>query len=116
MNRDAHLGNFLSAGREPWLLIDPKPVLGEASFDGAYLLLANMDADATHADTTSIVEQIAARLVVDPQRVRAWALVRAVDNALWASDLGDVAKAATLNAKAQLLAAPAQLGLLIPDT
>jgi streptomycin 6-kinase len=107
VNRDAHLGNFLSAGREPWLLIDPKPVLGEAAFDGAFLLLANLDADATRTETTAIVEQIAARLAVDPQRVRAWALVRAVDNALWASDLGDVAKAATLLATAQLLAVPA---------
>ncbi len=107
VNRDAHLGNFLSAGREPWLLIDPKPVHGEVAFDGAYLLLANLDADATRTETTSIVEQIAGRLAVDPQRVRAWALVRAVDNALWASDLGEVAKAATFLANAQLLAAPA---------
>ena len=38
VNRDFHLGNILSAQREPWLLIDPKPLAGEAAFDAGYLL------------------------------------------------------------------------------
>jgi streptomycin 6-kinase len=107
VNRDAHLGNFLSADREPWLLIDPKPVVGEAAFDGAFLLLANMDADSTRTAAMSIVDRISDHLMVDPRRVGAWALVRAVDSALWASGLGDIAKTATLVAKARLLAEPA---------
>jgi streptomycin 6-kinase len=107
VNRDAHLGNFLSAGRAPWLLIDPKPVLGEAAFDGAHLLLANLDADAACAEALGMVERIADRLAVDPRRVRGWALVRAVDSALWASGLGDAGKAAARLARARLLLEPA---------
>jgi streptomycin 6-kinase len=37
VNRDAHVGNILSAEREPWLLIDPKPLVGDRSFDAGYL-------------------------------------------------------------------------------
>jgi streptomycin 6-kinase len=103
VNRDAHLGNFLSAGREPWLLIDPKPVLGEPAFDGSFLLLANLDQQATHRDAESLIERLSDGLAVDADRVRGWAIVRAVDNVLWALGLGDAAKAAALLAKARLL-------------
>jgi streptomycin 6-kinase len=32
---------------EPWLLIDPKPVVGEAAFDASFLLLRNLEQDPT---------------------------------------------------------------------
>jgi streptomycin 6-kinase len=34
VNQDLHGGNILSAKREPWLVIDPKPLLGERELDG----------------------------------------------------------------------------------
>jgi streptomycin 6-kinase len=34
VNQDLHGGNILSAGREPWLVIDPKPLVGERELDG----------------------------------------------------------------------------------
>jgi streptomycin 6-kinase len=103
VNRDPHLANFLSARREPWLLIDPKPVVGEAAFDGSYLLVANLEEDATRAVASSAAERIAAGLGVESGRVRTWAFVRAIDSALWARGLGDVAKMSILIAKARLL-------------
>ncbi len=103
VNRDPHLANFLSARREPWLLIDPKPVVGEAAFDGSYLLVANLEEGATRAVASSAAERIAAGLGVESGRVRTWAFVRAIDSALWARGLGDVAKTAMLAAKARLL-------------
>jgi streptomycin 6-kinase len=30
---DVHAGNVLSASREPWLMIDPKPFIGDCSYD-----------------------------------------------------------------------------------
>jgi streptomycin 6-kinase len=105
VNRDPHLANFLSARRAPWLLIDPKPVVGEAAFDGSYLLVANLEEDATRTVAASTIARIAAGLGVEPGRARAWAFVRAVDSALWARSLGDVAKMTTLAAKARLLVA-----------
>lgn len=37
-NQDLHGGNVLSAEREPWLVIDPKPLVGERELDGVGLL------------------------------------------------------------------------------
>jgi streptomycin 6-kinase len=37
-HQDFHGGNVLRATREPWLAIDPKPLVGEREFDAASLL------------------------------------------------------------------------------
>jgi streptomycin 6-kinase len=37
-HQDFHGGNILRATREPWLAIDPKPLVGERAFDTAWLL------------------------------------------------------------------------------
>lgn len=100
VNRDAHLGNVLAAGREPWLLIDPKPVVGDPAFDGAFLLLRNLD-----APTPDVVERIAHGLAVDARRLHGWAFLRAVENIRWATDVGDAAAMAGYTAAAQRLAA-----------
>ena len=38
LHQDLHGDNVLAAGREPWLAIDPKPLVGERAFDVAALL------------------------------------------------------------------------------
>ena len=38
VNQDLHVGNVLRAEREPWLVIDPKPLVGERELDGVGLL------------------------------------------------------------------------------
>lgn len=83
VNRDAHLGNVLASRREPWLLIDPKPLVGDPAFDAGYLVdwLIADDPSPEHAE--QIVATVAAALDVQRDRVRAWALVRAIDNYLW---------------------------------
>lgn len=83
VNRDFHLGNVLSAQREPWLLIDPKPLAGEAAFGAGYLLLSEAG-DGT--DAAALARRLAAELDLVPQRVAAWAFVRAVENAVWAAE------------------------------
>ena len=37
VHQDFHGGNVLRAEREPWLAIDPKPLVGERAFDAASL-------------------------------------------------------------------------------
>jgi streptomycin 6-kinase len=37
-NQDLHGGNILRAEREPWLVIDPKPLVGEPELDGVGVL------------------------------------------------------------------------------
>jgi streptomycin 6-kinase len=38
VNQDLHGGNVLRAEREPWLMIDPKPLVGERELNGVGLL------------------------------------------------------------------------------
>jgi streptomycin 6-kinase len=38
VNQDLHGGNVLRAEREPWLVVDPKPLVGEREIDGVGLL------------------------------------------------------------------------------
>jgi streptomycin 6-kinase len=103
VNRDAHLGNILASEREGWLLIDPKPLVGDRSFDAGYLLLDRLGQTPTSSAADKLVAELALGLGVDQKSVRGWAILRAVDNALWALDVraspaADLAKAALLNA------------------
>ncbi len=84
VNRDAHLGNVLAAGREPWLLVDPKPLVGDAAFDAGYLIDWLLDDQSTPADAERIVSAVASGLAVDQERARDWAVVRAMENYRWA--------------------------------
>lgn len=87
VNRDAHLANILSAEREPWLLIDPKPLVGDRSFDGGYLLLDRLEQAPTSRAVDIMLRKLAEGLGVDRERLRSWALLRAIENALWALDV-----------------------------
>src|SRR5439155_10237786 len=90
VNRDAHLGNILAAQREPWLLIDPKPLAGDPAFDAGYLLDWLIADDREPAPAEQMVSRLAAGLAVPEPSVCAWGLVRAMDNLLWAlSDVSD---------------------------
>jgi len=102
VNRDAHFGNILASEREGWLLIDPKPLVGDRSFDAGYLLLDRLGHTPTPTAADELVGKLARGLGVDQRRVRSWAILRAVENALSALDVraspaADLAKAAVLN-------------------
>jgi len=81
-NRDVHLGNVISAQREPWLLIDPQPVLGEPAFDLAYLAQDLLPRCPSGAELHATVDRLTGELEVAADRVRQWMLVRTIDNAL----------------------------------
>lgn len=85
VNRDGHTGNMLAGrgGRE-WLLIDPKPMVGDAAFDAGHLIWDLLRFDPTVRRARHLVDRIADGLAVDRGRVRGWALVRAVQNLTWA--------------------------------
>jgi streptomycin 6-kinase len=77
-NRDTHLANIVSAEREPWLVIDPKPYLAERAFDGGFLLF-KLQLLGPHSGTV-LLNAVAEGLGVDAERLRAWALLRAIDH------------------------------------
>lgn len=75
-NRDNHMSNVIAAEREPWLLIDPKPVLGERAFDGGYFLFKQQFHGPLGG--TELLRAVAEGLGADRERVRAWGMVRTI--------------------------------------
>ncbi|SUA42639.1 Aminoglycoside/hydroxyurea antibiotic resistance kinase [Nocardia africana] len=86
VNRDTHLGNIVAAEREPWLLIDPKPYLGEAAFDIGFLIMIRIQRLPTAEHARRMVTATAAATGVDPGRACHWAFLRAMEEISWAVD------------------------------
>lgn len=71
---DAHAGNVLAAEREPWLLIDPKPFVGDRAYDATQHLFDAQE--RLEADPRGFLSRWAGLLGLDEQRVRAWTFAR----------------------------------------
>lgn len=99
LHQDMHGGNVLRATREPWLAIDPKPLVGEREFDTASLLrdrrpeLVNDPGAA--ARVRRRLDGLAAELELDRERMRGWGLAHAL---AWNGDEGMIACARWLAA------------------
>jgi streptomycin 6-kinase len=72
---DLHAGNVLRSEREPWLVIDPKPFVGDPAYDATQHLF-NCDA-RLRSDPEEMISRIADLLGVDSERVRLWTFARA---------------------------------------
>ena len=72
---DLHAGNVLRAQREPWLVIDPKPFLGDAAYDATQHLLNCRTRLLAEPEET--IRRFAELLEVDQERVRLWIFARA---------------------------------------
>ena len=72
---DLHAGNVLQSQREPWLVIDPKPFVGDPAYDATQHLF-NCDA-RLRADPNGTIRRMADLLRVDHERVRLWTFARA---------------------------------------
>ena len=71
---DLHAGNVLRAEREPWLVIDPKPFIGDPAYDATQHLLNHRE--RLRKDWKGTVRRFAGLLGVDEERVRLWLLAR----------------------------------------
>jgi streptomycin 6-kinase len=92
LHQDFHPRNILSARREPWLAIDPKPVAGDPAFDPVQLIVQVGDLlarDDPSGEVARRVKTLSDLLGVDGQRIRLWALARCVEWALWSLDRSD---------------------------
>jgi streptomycin 6-kinase len=72
---DLHAGNILRAKREPWLVIDPKPFVGDPAYDATQHLF-NCDV-RLRADPKGTIRRFADLLGVEEERVRLWTFARA---------------------------------------
>jgi streptomycin 6-kinase len=71
---DLHAGNILRAQRAPWLVIDPKPFVGDPAYDATQHLL-NCDG-RLRASPEATIRCFADLLEVDHERVRLWLFAR----------------------------------------
>lgn len=91
IHTDLHYGNVLAAGaapgnREPWRVIDPKPVNGDPHYEVAPMLWNRWEEIA--ADVRGGVRRRFWMLIdaagFDDDRARGWVIVRMMHNAMWA--------------------------------
>jgi streptomycin 6-kinase len=76
VNQDLHGGNILRAEREPWLVIDPKPLLGERELD-AVGLLRNVVVGNARGSIDRMLDALAS-LGLDRDRLRGWGAAHAL--------------------------------------
>jgi streptomycin 6-kinase len=72
---DLHAGNVLRAQREPWLVIDPKPFVGDRAYDATQHLFNCKGRMLTAPDAA--IRRFADLLEVDDERVRSWMFAHA---------------------------------------
>jgi streptomycin 6-kinase len=84
---DLHYENVLAADREPWLVIDPKPMSGDPHYEPAPMLWNRWEElvatgnvrDAIRRRFHTIVDTVG----LEEERARDWVVVRLVLNAHW---------------------------------
>jgi streptomycin 6-kinase len=87
---DLHAGNVLSAEREPWLAIDPKPHVGDPTYDALQHML-NCEG-RLHAEPERLVARMADLLDLDRERLRRWLIARCVQESVDWPGLAEVAR------------------------
>jgi len=87
LHGDLHHGNVLAAGREPWLAIDPKGVIGESAYEVGALLRNPLPRLLAAADPRGLlrrrVDRLAVELGFEHRRILGWGVAQAVLSACW---------------------------------
>jgi streptomycin 6-kinase len=82
LHQDLHGDNVLAAQREPWLVIDPKPLLGEREF-GVAPIVRDSEFGHSRRDVLYRFDRLTAELGLDRERARGWTVGQTV---AWAFD------------------------------
>lgn len=87
LHGDFHHENILSAGRHPFLAIDPKGIVGHRGYDITVFLINHANWLKTAPDfreqLSGAVEQFAEAFVIEPRDLRRWCFAHAVLSAWW---------------------------------
>ncbi|MEU0089050.1 aminoglycoside phosphotransferase family protein [Kribbella sp. NPDC006257] len=98
IHTDLHFENVLAAEREPWLVIDPKPLSGDPHYEVAPLIWNRWDELAAARDLRFALRRRFYAIIdtagLDEDRARDWIIVRQLLNVLWT--LKDAGADATL--------------------
>jgi streptomycin 6-kinase len=90
LSTDLHAGNVLAAAREPWLVIDPKPFVGDPALDAVQHML-NCD-ERLATDPAGLARRMAELLDLRRERVRLWLFARCVQESLHDPTMRDPAR------------------------
>jgi streptomycin 6-kinase len=85
VNQDLHADNVLRAQREPWLVIDPKPLVGEREF-GIAAIVRGKELGHSREAVVHRLDRLTGELRLDRDRARRWALAHTI---AWAFDDGE---------------------------
>jgi len=77
LHQDLHGDNVLSAHREPWLAIDPKPLAGEREF-GLAPIVRSFELGPTRGDVRHRLDRLSSDLGLDRERARLWCLAQTI--------------------------------------
>jgi streptomycin 6-kinase len=73
LHQDFHALNVVAAEREPWLTIDPKPLVGEREF-GIAAIVRGTELGHSRRDVLRRLDLLTGELGLDRERARGWAL------------------------------------------
>ena len=73
VHQDLHADNVLAAQREPWLAIDPKPLVGEREF-GLAPIIRSFELGHSRRAVVERLDRLSSELGLDRERARGWAL------------------------------------------
>jgi streptomycin 6-kinase len=77
LHQDLHGANVLAAEREPWLVIDPKPLLGEREF-GLAPIVRSSELGHSRIAVLGRLDRLTSDLGLDRDRARGWAIGQTV--------------------------------------
>ncbi|GAA2455053.1 APH(6)-I family aminoglycoside O-phosphotransferase [Streptomyces lavendulocolor] len=104
---DLHYDNVLAAEREPWLAIDPEPLIGDPGFDLWPALDTGWEKLQATEDAPRVVRRrfdlLTEALGLDRERAAGWTLARLLQNTLWDIEDGRTAIAPSQTTVAEAL-------------
>jgi len=112
LHGDFNPGNILAATREPWLVIDCKPMVGDAAFDPSQFVLQVCD-PLLEPDPERIMDErfkhFADLVGEDAQRCIAWGAARETEYAVWEWTRGNATDALAATERVSMLVRTAGL-------
>ncbi|HUC12867.1 MAG TPA: aminoglycoside phosphotransferase family protein [Acidimicrobiales bacterium] len=90
LHTDLHAGNVLAAEREPWLAIDPKPHIGDPTYDVTQHIFNGVFIEGL--DAGAVASRMASLLDLDLDRALLWLFARAVEASPYWPGMADLAR------------------------
>ena len=90
LHTDLHAGNVLAATREPWLAIDPKPYVGDPTYDVTQHIFNGVFIEGANA--RALASRMAKLLDLDLNRVLLWLFARAVEASPYWTGMAELAR------------------------